>query len=66
MRLKPAAPFLVLEAARDVVIGDLELPAGATVICLMRPAAIDERRFADARTFRVGRNAGWPAPERSK
>jgi cytochrome P450 len=55
MRLKPAAPFLVLEAARDAVIGDLELPAGTTVICLMRPAVIDERRFADARTFRPER-----------
>jgi cytochrome P450 len=55
MRLKPAAPFLLLEAARDVVIGNLELPAGTAVICLMRPAAIDERRFADARTFRPER-----------
>jgi cytochrome P450 len=55
MRLKPAAPFVVLEAARDVVIGNLELPAGTTVICLMRPAAIDERRFAYARSFRPER-----------
>jgi cytochrome P450 len=55
MRLKPAAPFVVLEAARDVVIGNLELPAGTSLICLMRPAAIDERRFADAQTFRPER-----------
>ena len=55
MRLKPAAPLLVLEAARDVVIGNLELPAGTTVICLMRAAAFDERRFADARAFRPER-----------
>jgi cytochrome P450 len=55
MRLKPAAPFVVAEAVRDVVIENLELPAGAIVICLMRPAALDERRFADARTFRLER-----------
>jgi cytochrome P450 len=55
MRLKPAAPLLVLETARGVLIGNLELPAHTTVICLMRPAAIDERRFADARTFRPER-----------
>jgi cytochrome P450 len=55
MRLKPAAPIVVVEAVRDVVIGNLELPAGTAVICLMRPAALDERRFPDAQSFRPER-----------
>jgi cytochrome P450 len=64
MRLKPAAPLLVLETARGVLIGNLELPAHTTVICLMRPAAIDERRFADALNFRPERwSAGAGAAE---
>jgi cytochrome P450 len=68
MRLKPAAPILALEAIHDVVIGSLELPAGTAVICLMRPAALDERRFPDAQTFRPERwlaGAGAPAVDSS-
>jgi cytochrome P450 len=58
LRLKPVAPLLPLQAARASTIGDIAVPKGALVICLLRPAGIDERRFADAMRFRPRR---WQA-----
>ncbi len=51
MRIKPVAPILVLQAARPSVVGDVALPAGALVMCLMRPGAVDSRHFAQAQSF---------------
>ena len=51
MRLKPVAPILMLEPIRDTRIGELEVPAGTLLMCLMRAGATDERRFADAQAF---------------
>ena len=51
MRLKPVAPLLMLEPIRDTRIGELEVPAGTLLMCLMRAGATDERRFADAQAF---------------
>jgi cytochrome P450 len=51
MRLKPVAPILMLEPTRDTRLGELELPAGTLIMCLMRAGATDERRFPEAQTF---------------
>jgi cytochrome P450 len=51
MRLKPVAPIILLEAIRDTVAGELEVPAGTILMCLMRAGATDERRFPDAQAF---------------
>ena len=55
MRLKPVAPILMLEPTRDTKLGELELPAGTLIMCLMRAGATDERRFPEAQTFDPGR-----------
>jgi cytochrome P450 len=55
MRLKPVAPINVQQAVRATVAGGVALPAGALVMCLMRPAAVDERNFAQAAEFRPER-----------
>jgi cytochrome P450 len=55
MRLKPVAPINIQQAARDTVVGGVALPAGALVMCLMRPAAVDERHFPQAADFRPER-----------
>jgi len=45
MRLKPVAPLLIIQAARDRVVADIEIPAGHLVMLLMRPAATDGHHF---------------------
>jgi cytochrome P450 len=55
MRLKPVAPILLLEPIRDTRLGQLELPAGTLIMCLMRAGATDERRFPNAQAFDPGR-----------
>jgi len=55
MRLKPVAPINVQEAVRDTVVGGIALPAGSLVMCLMRPAALDEHHFPSAQLFRPQR-----------
>lgn len=59
MRLRPVAPVNVLAATRDVVLGDVELPAGTWIVVLMRPAAVDSARFAEPYEFRPAR---WLVP----
>jgi cytochrome P450 len=51
MRLKPVAPILMLEPTRDTKLGELEVPAGILIMCLMRAGATDERRFPHAQAF---------------
>jgi cytochrome P450 len=51
MRLKPVAPLIMLEAIRDTVLGELEVPRDTLLMCLMRPGPTDERRFPDAAAF---------------
>lgn len=45
MRLKPVAPFQILEALHDTVVGDVEVPAGTLVWCVNRHDTLDERYF---------------------
>jgi len=55
MRLKPVAPLLIVQAARDTVVAGIEVPARTLVMCLMRPAAVDASRFAEPDAFRPER-----------
>ena len=45
MRLRPVAPAPFFEAIRDVVIGDVAVPKGTTLIALSRVATRDVNRF---------------------
>jgi cytochrome P450 len=51
MRLKPVAPFLPLEALRDSVIGDVRVPKGGLVWCVMRNDSVSENHVAQADQF---------------
>jgi cytochrome P450 len=51
MRLKPVAPIIILQPARDTVIEGVQVPRNTLLMCLMRAGPIDERRFADAQSF---------------
>lgn len=51
MRLKPVAPFQVIEALRDTVIGGVRVPAGTGVWCLMRGDSVSERHFPNPEVF---------------
>jgi cytochrome P450 len=55
MRLKPVAPIIILQPARDTVISGIEVPRGTLLMCLMRAGAIDEHRFPAAHAFDPGR-----------
>jgi cytochrome P450 len=65
MRLKPVAPILIVQAARDSVVAGIEIPAGQHVMLLMRPAATDEGHFPGARTFDPARWLADGAPGRA-
>jgi cytochrome P450 len=58
MRLKPVAPLIINEAMEDAVVADVQVPRGAYVMCLMRPAAIDAAVIEQALAFRPAR---WSA-----
>lgn len=51
MRLKPVAPFQVIEALRDTVVGGVRVPAGTGVWCSMRSDSISERHFPSPEAF---------------
>ena len=51
MRLKPVAPIIIKQAVRDSVVAGIAVPARQLVMCLMRPAAVDERHFQNAQAF---------------
>jgi cytochrome P450 len=65
MRLKPVAPILMKQAARDTVVAGIRIPAGHLVMLLMRPAATDERHFPDAQAFDPARWLADAAPGRA-
>ena len=60
MRMKPVGPFNVVETLRDVVIGDVFVPKGTSVVGLMRHDAMNEQLFQEAGQFRPER---WLAGE---
>ena len=55
MRLKPVAPFLPVEALRDTVIGDIAVPAGTLVWCVMRNDTVSDAHFPDPLAFQPER-----------
>jgi cytochrome P450 len=64
MRLRPVAPFLAFQANRDMVLGDVAVPAGNIVYLLTGRVAKTEAHFVDAGTFRPER---WlDAPDRDR
>lgn len=58
MRLEPVAPFLALQALRDTVLGDVAVPQGTQLWCVLRHRSVDARLFADAAEFRPERWLG--------
>jgi cytochrome P450 len=65
MRLKPVGPFLVFQALRDTVIGDVRVPADTLVWCLMRHDSVDESHFPDPAAFEPQRWLGEGGPSRA-
>lgn len=55
MRLKTVAPMNIRHATRDVVVGDVGVPKGTFVACIMRPAGMDGNSFKDPQAFRPSR-----------
>jgi cytochrome P450 len=51
MRLKPVAPFLAVEPTRDVVLGDLAVPAGTVIFTMTRLAAQRDCELAQPDAF---------------
>jgi cytochrome P450 len=51
MRLKPVAPFLPLEALRDSAVGDVAVPKGSLVWCVMRKDSVDDVYVPGASNF---------------
>lgn len=51
MRLKPPAPFLPLQANRDCVVGDVQLPRDGIVWCVLRHDSVSEAHLRNAAEF---------------
>ena len=51
LRLKPVAPFVPLEAAKDRVIGDVNVPAGTLIWVMQRHDTMDPNRVAQPAAF---------------
>ena len=58
MRLKPVAPQLPLQALRDTMVGDVQVPAGTVVISLMRRDSVSDEPRAARRRLRARALAG--------
>ena len=55
MRLKPVAPFQVIEALRDSVIAGIRVPERTGVWCVMRGDSLSERHFPNPLAFQPER-----------
>lgn len=55
MRFKPVAPFLALEALRDVTINQIQIPKGTPVFLLLRPKGMEDSEFPEAVQFKPER-----------
>ncbi len=60
LRLRAAAPFLIVEATQDLDLAGIEIPAGQNIILLTRKAALNDEHFAAAKAFRPER---WLKPD---
>jgi cytochrome P450 len=63
MRLKPVAPFNVVETLHETTVAGVILPPGTLIWCGSRYAATDEARIAQAAQFNPQRWLGEPASE---
>ena len=55
MRLKPVAPFMPMESLRDNVVGDVHVPKGGLLWCVMRNNSVAEQYVPDAADFKPER-----------
>ena len=55
MRLRPVAPLIFVEPNADTVLGNVPVPKGTTVFCVMRKPATASTLGADATQFRPSR-----------
>lgn len=51
MRLRPVAATFFVEPLRDVVIGDVAVKKGTSIVLLPRPPVLDAARFEDPKSF---------------
>jgi len=51
MRLKPPAPFIPLQANRDCVVGDVQVPKDSVVWCVLRHDSVSEAKVRNAAAF---------------
>ena len=61
MRLKPVAPFQVIEALRDTEIKGIRVPKGMGLWCVMRGDSVSEKHFPNAQAFEPERWLGTAA-----
>jgi len=61
MRLKPVAPFTVIEALRDTHIGELQVPRGTLLWCALRHDNLDAAHFEHPTEFDPSRWLGEAA-----
>jgi cytochrome P450 len=55
MRLKPVAPAASLEALKDTVVGDVFVPKGTLIWCVVRHNMLSDTLFPDAAAFQPQR-----------
>ncbi len=55
MRLKPVAPMVAVGSNREVIVGDVRVPAGVQILGVMRHDTMDARFFPDPTTFEPAR-----------
>ncbi len=55
MRLKPVGPFMPVEALRDMVIGDVAVPAGTLIWNVLRHESVSEQHVPQAAAFQPER-----------
>ena len=51
MRLKPVAPLLAMQALQDTVVGDVRVPKGTVVFCMLRRDSVSDNHVSDAASF---------------
>ncbi len=58
MRLKPVAPFLVLQALQDCTVGDVQVPRDTLIWCVLRHDSMKEEHFSSPTEFQPERWLG--------
>ena len=58
MRLRPVAPFIMLQALRETIVAGIRIPADTLIWGVMRSDSVREEFFVDAPSFRPDRWLG--------